>query len=157
MFVWGAKITSLLAVPDVVPPLVAVHLYSRIRVSLGRRLTLSHPWLQYTLSVSELCLFWPPSDVVSPLVAVHLISLGACLFWPPSDVVSPLVAVPLYQSWSRVSFGRRLTLSHPWLQYNCISLGHAVAAAAAIIEEQEVLGSVLFCLSLNHKQASLPL
>lgn len=87
MFVWGATVTSLLAVSDVVPPLVAVHLYSR----------------------------------------------------------------------SHASFGRRLMLSHPCLQYNCISLGLAVAAAAAIIEKQEVLGSVLFCLSLNHKQASLPL
>ncbi|GAQ86987.1 alpha-1,3-glucosyltransferase [Klebsormidium nitens] len=48
-----------------------------------------------------------------------------------------------------------LLVDHGHFQYNCISLGFALAAAAAIIQEYEVVGSVLFCLSLNHKQMSM--
>jgi alpha-1,3-glucosyltransferase len=44
---------------------------------------------------------------------------------------------------------------HGHFQYNCISLGLAGLAAAAIARGHDVLGSVLFSLSLNHKQMGL--
>lgn len=46
-------------------------------------------------------------------------------------------------------------IDHSHFQYNCISLGLAALAAVVIAQGQDVLGSVLFCLSLNHKQMGL--
>eukprot|EP00850_Spirogloea_muscicola_P005864 SM000027S09645 [mRNA] locus=s27:535401:537851:+ [translate_table: standard] len=46
-------------------------------------------------------------------------------------------------------------IDHGHFQYNCISLGLSLGAAAAIAAGRDVLGSVLFCLSLNHKQMSM--
>lgn len=48
-----------------------------------------------------------------------------------------------------------ILIDHGHFQYNCISLGFAAAAAAALVAGRELLGSVLFCLSLNHKQMSM--
>jgi alpha-1,3-glucosyltransferase len=48
-----------------------------------------------------------------------------------------------------------IIIDHGHFQYNCISLGLAVLAAVAIGKRKDVLGSVLFCLSLNHKQMGL--
>lgn len=41
-------------------------------------------------------------------------------------------------------------------QFNCISLGLAVGAAAAVIARQELMACVFFSLSLNHKQVPTP-
>lgn len=47
-------------------------------------------------------------------------------------------------------------IDHGHFQYNCISLGFALAAAVVIAAQgQEILGSVLFCAALSHKQMSL--
>lgn len=46
-------------------------------------------------------------------------------------------------------------VDHGHFQYNCISLGLAALAAVAIIKQKHVLGSVMYCLSLNHKQMGL--
>ncbi|KAF5828838.1 ALG6, ALG8 glycosyltransferase family-domain-containing protein [Dunaliella salina] len=48
-----------------------------------------------------------------------------------------------------------LIIDHGHFQYNCISLGLTIAAAAAIIGQAHVVGSVLFCLALSHKQMTL--
>eukprot|EP00271_Cylindrocystis_brebissonii_P014186 TRINITY_DN35456_c0_g1_i1.p1 TRINITY_DN35456_c0_g1~~TRINITY_DN35456_c0_g1_i1.p1 ORF type:complete len:541 (+),score=52.67 TRINITY_DN35456_c0_g1_i1:285-1907(+) len=48
-----------------------------------------------------------------------------------------------------------LLIDHGHFQYNCVSLGLALASFAAILQRQEVLGSFFFCLSLNHKQMSM--
>ena len=45
-------------------------------------------------------------------------------------------------------------MDHGHFQYNSLSLGLALGAAAAIHADCDVLGSILFCCSLNHKQAS---
>jgi alpha-1,3-glucosyltransferase len=45
-----------------------------------------------------------------------------------------------------------ITKKFHWFQYNCISLGLAVGAAAAVIMRQELMACILFSLSLNHKQ-----
>ncbi|BBN05231.1 alpha-1,3-glucosyltransferase [Marchantia polymorpha subsp. ruderalis] len=47
-----------------------------------------------------------------------------------------------------------MLIDHGHFQYNCISLGLAIAAAAAVISERRLLACVLFSLSLNHKQMS---
>lgn len=46
-------------------------------------------------------------------------------------------------------------IDHGHFQYNCISLGAAAGAAAAVAAGHELLGATLFCASLNHKQMSL--
>lgn len=48
-----------------------------------------------------------------------------------------------------------LLIDHGHFQYNCIGLGLALGAAAAICRGRQLLGSMLFCLSLNHKQMGL--
>lgn len=48
-----------------------------------------------------------------------------------------------------------ILIDHGHFQYNCISLGLAMAAAASICAGRQLVGSFLFCLSLNHKQMSL--
>ncbi|KAK9833048.1 hypothetical protein WJX74_005586 [Apatococcus lobatus] len=44
-----------------------------------------------------------------------------------------------------------LLIDHGHFQYNCISLGLAAGAAAAIAANWVHVGAVLYCLSLNHK------
>ncbi|KAL3139491.1 hypothetical protein ABBQ38_003815 [Trebouxia sp. C0009 RCD-2024] len=46
-------------------------------------------------------------------------------------------------------------IDHGHFQYNNISLGFAAGAAGAIAAGHDCWGSVLFCLSLNHKQMSM--
>lgn len=48
-----------------------------------------------------------------------------------------------------------ILIDHGHFQYNGISLGATVAAIAALIQERELLASVLFCLSINYKQMGL--
>lgn len=45
--------------------------------------------------------------------------------------------------------------SCPFLfQYNCISLGLTIGAVAAILADEDLFASVLYCLALNHKQVN---
>lgn len=44
---------------------------------------------------------------------------------------------------------------HGHFQYNCISLGLSALAATVIVRGNDILGSILFSLSLNHKQMGL--
>ncbi|KJE96180.1 hypothetical protein, variant [Capsaspora owczarzaki ATCC 30864] len=48
-----------------------------------------------------------------------------------------------------------ILIDHGHFQYNCISLGLALLAIVAVMRDWDILGSVLFCLSLNYKQMSL--
>lgn len=47
-----------------------------------------------------------------------------------------------------------ILIDHGHFQYNCISLGLAVAAVSAILSDRDLVGSMLFTLALNHKQMS---
>ncbi|KAL0343341.1 UNVERIFIED_CONTAM: putative dolichyl pyrophosphate Man9GlcNAc2 alpha-1,3-glucosyltransferase [Sesamum angustifolium] len=47
-----------------------------------------------------------------------------------------------------------ILIDHGHFQYNCISLGLTLAAVAAILSDRDLVGSMLFCLALNHKQMS---
>jgi alpha-1,3-glucosyltransferase len=47
-----------------------------------------------------------------------------------------------------------LLIDHGHFQYNNISLGLATAAASVVAAGYDCAGSALFCLALNHKQAS---
>ncbi|KAL8476604.1 hypothetical protein ACS0TY_029048 [Phlomoides rotata] len=47
-----------------------------------------------------------------------------------------------------------ILIDHGHFQYNCISLGLTAAAVAAILSNRDLLGSMFFCLALNHKQMS---
>ncbi|KAL1536906.1 dolichyl-P-Glc:Man9GlcNAc2-PP-dolichol alpha-1,3-glucosyltransferase [Salvia divinorum] len=47
-----------------------------------------------------------------------------------------------------------ILIDHGHFQYNCISLGLTTAAVAAILSNRDLVGSMLFCLALNHKQMS---
>ncbi|KAJ4793211.1 hypothetical protein LUZ62_044457 [Rhynchospora pubera] len=46
-------------------------------------------------------------------------------------------------------------IDHGHFQYNCISLGLTLGAVAAILLNNDVVGSILFTLAMNHKQMSL--
>ena len=46
-------------------------------------------------------------------------------------------------------------VDHGHFQYNAISLGLVAAAAAAVLANRDLVGSVLFVLAMNHKQMSL--
>lgn len=46
-------------------------------------------------------------------------------------------------------------IDHGHFQYNNISLGLTAGAAAAIGAGHDMLGSMLYCLALNHKQMAL--
>jgi alpha-1,3-glucosyltransferase len=48
-----------------------------------------------------------------------------------------------------------ILIDHGHFQYNSTSLGLTIAAAAALLDNRELVGSFLFCLSLNFKQMSL--
>ncbi|KAJ9173070.1 hypothetical protein P3X46_016244 [Hevea brasiliensis] len=47
-----------------------------------------------------------------------------------------------------------ILIDHGHFQYNCISLGLTIGAIAAVLAHKDLVASVLFCLSLNHKQMS---
>ncbi|XP_065855933.1 probable dolichyl pyrophosphate Man9GlcNAc2 alpha-1,3-glucosyltransferase isoform X1 [Euphorbia lathyris] len=47
-----------------------------------------------------------------------------------------------------------ILIDHGHFQYNCISLGFTVGAISAVLSQRNLVASVLFCLSLNHKQMS---
>ncbi|KAJ8750081.1 hypothetical protein K2173_013996 [Erythroxylum novogranatense] len=47
-----------------------------------------------------------------------------------------------------------ILIDHGHFQYNCISLGLVIGAAAAVLSKNDLVSCVLFCLSLNHKQMS---
>jgi alpha-1,3-glucosyltransferase len=40
-------------------------------------------------------------------------------------------------------------------QYNCISLGLNLVAVAAILSNNDIVGSIFFTLAINHKQVCL--
>ena len=48
-----------------------------------------------------------------------------------------------------------LLVDHGHFQYNCVGLGLAAGAVAAIAGGHDALGSALFCLALNHKHMAL--
>jgi alpha-1,3-glucosyltransferase len=48
-----------------------------------------------------------------------------------------------------------LLIDHGHFQYNGVCLGLALLAACAVLADRDVVGSVLFCLSLNFKQMAL--
>ncbi|XP_027925056.1 probable dolichyl pyrophosphate Man9GlcNAc2 alpha-1,3-glucosyltransferase isoform X1 [Vigna unguiculata] len=47
-----------------------------------------------------------------------------------------------------------ILIDHGHFQFNCISLGFTIGAVAAILSGKDLVGSVLYCLALNHKQMS---
>ncbi|KAG0557903.1 hypothetical protein M758_11G161600 [Ceratodon purpureus] len=47
-----------------------------------------------------------------------------------------------------------MIIDHGHFQFNCISLGLAAGSAVAVVSKHELVASVLYSLSLNHKQMS---
>lgn len=48
-----------------------------------------------------------------------------------------------------------IVIDHGHFQYNCVSLGFFIAAAAAMMQDSVILSSILFVLALNYKQMEL--
>lgn len=48
-----------------------------------------------------------------------------------------------------------ILIDHGHFQYNCVSLGFFIAAAAAVMQDSVILSSILFVLALNYKQMEL--
>ncbi|KAG1657002.1 hypothetical protein FOA52_012003 [Chlamydomonas sp. UWO 241] len=73
---------------------------------------------------------------------------AAVVFAPTPDTATMTLAALLLQPALPL-------IDHGHFQYNCISLGLCLAAAAAIGAGRRLIGSVLFCLALSHKQMAL--
>lgn len=93
--------------------------------------------MRWTVVISDLLVLFPAA-----LWSAHVFggsSSGALFFTLASILLQPGL----------------LLIDNGHFQYNGISLGMSAAAAAAIANNRHVLGSMLYCLALNHKQMSL--
>ncbi|MEW5314008.1 MAG: hypothetical protein WDW38_005537 [Sanguina aurantia] len=106
--------------------------------SRGHESATSKRIMRLTVVVSDLLVFIPACLAVANLL----------LRRSPSSTRRLALAAMLLQP-------AGLLIDHGHFQYNGISLGLAAAAAVAICEGAPLLGSVLFSLSLNHKQMAL--
>lgn len=102
--------------------------------------------LRWTVVLSDMVTFFPAAV------------LAARVFRPPGS--APKGRSPdkreLFVLAALLLNPANVLIDHGHFQYNCISLGFALAGAALIAAwGQDVLGSVLFCAALSHKQMSL--
>lgn len=75
--------------------------------------------------------------------------------WPFSGVLKPpftFFFLFILSFYHELLMDQAVTLHIFCFQYNCISLGFTVGAAAAILSQKDLIASALFCLALNHKQ-----
>lgn len=87
---------------------------------------------------------WPFSGLPSVLAALSCTGqIAHCFSLAEGSCLVPRFEVQSFNS------NRARVCSY---QFNCISLGLAVGAAAAVIARQELMACVFFSLSLNHKQ-----
>ncbi|KAJ9515807.1 hypothetical protein QJQ45_008647 [Haematococcus lacustris] len=94
--------------------------------------------MRATVLASDLAVFFPAAWAVAGVL--HGPHPSAARVWTlASLLLSPAL----------------LIIDHGHFQYNCLSLGAAAGAAAAILGGAPVLGSLLYCLALHHKQMAL--
>ncbi|WIA33433.1 hypothetical protein OEZ86_006565 [Tetradesmus obliquus] len=126
------------------PAAVALH------SSRGYETYFSKQLLRWTVILSDLLIFFPAAYLASAVFSSDSSSPAAAAASPQQQQRQQLfvLAAVLLQPAS-------IIVDHGHFQYNCISLALAVLAAVAIAKRKDVLGSVLFCLSLNHKQMGL--
>lgn len=81
----------------------------------------------------------------------------ALFFLPPAFLCTLLVpkAKRLALLSSLIMAPALMLIDHGHFQYNSISLGLSAGGMAAVGLGREVVGTILFCLSMNHKQMSL--
>mmetsp|Transcript_63296 Transcript_63296/g.200189 ORF Transcript_63296/g.200189 Transcript_63296/m.200189 type:complete len:521 (+) Transcript_63296:181-1743(+) len=96
--------------------------------------------MRWTVLLSDAATFLPAAFLCRRALFLHRGVPPAVALWAFAAV---LLQPPL------------VLIDHGHFQYNCISLGFAIAAAAAITLGRDLVGAALFCLSLNHKQMSL--
>ncbi len=113
--------------------------------SQGYETPSSKTLLRWTVVLSDVLIFFPAA-----LLAVRLLlprgpgGAAAAAAWE-LFALAALLLNPAH-----------VLIDHGHFQYNCISLGLALGAAVAIAGcGRHVLGSVLFCAALSHKQMSL--
>jgi alpha-1,3-glucosyltransferase len=93
-------------------------------------------FMRFTVLVADLLIFFPAAWQLSKKLSGKKAVTAACF------------ALVLCQP----GF---LLIDHGHFQYNNVSLGLALGAAAALLENHDLTASFLFCLSLNFKQMSL--
>lgn len=108
--------------------------------SRGYETPTSKALLRWTVVLSDIATFFPATSLAMRLLSPP----GSDGSYQPF-VLAALLLQPAH-----------LLVDHGHFQYNCISLGLTLAAAVVIAaKRQHVLGSVLFCAALCHKQMSL--
>ncbi|KAL6758826.1 ALG6, ALG8 glycosyltransferase family-domain-containing protein [Haematococcus lacustris] len=106
--------------------------------SYGYESSSSEHVTSFSVPVSDLAVFFPAAWAVARVL--HGPHPCAARVWTlASLLLSPAL----------------LIIDHGHFQYNCLSLGAAAGAAAAILGGAPVLGSLLYCLALNQKQMAL--
>lgn len=82
--------------------------------------------------------------------------LAARLLQPPTSAGAGARVNELFTAGALLLNPAHVLIDHGHFQYNCISLGLALGAAVAIAARRgHVVGSVLFCAALSHKQMTL--
>jgi len=112
--------------------------------SRGYETPTSKQLLRWTVVLSDLLTFFPAALLAARLLLPAGLPTaargGGALF-----VLAALLLNPAH-----------VLIDHGHFQFNCISLGLALGAAVAIAAaDRRLLGSVLFCAALSHKQMSL--
>jgi alpha-1,3-glucosyltransferase len=113
--------------------------------SRGYETPTSKALLRWTVVLSDAATFFPAA-----LAAARLLRP------PPSAAAAAAAGSELFVLAALLLNPANVLTDHGHFQYNCISLGFALGAAVAIAARGwHVLGSVLFCGALCHKQMSL--
>jgi hypothetical protein len=111
--------------------------------SRGYETPTSKQLLRWTVVLSDAATFFPAA-----LAAARLLRPPPGAGSAPASEAFVLAALLLNPA--------HVLIDHGHFQYNCISLGLALGAAVAIAARgRHLLGSVLFCAALSHKQMSL--
>ncbi|GBF98480.1 sucrose synthase [Raphidocelis subcapitata] len=112
--------------------------------SAGYETPSSKALLRWTVVLSDAALFFPAA------------LLAARLLQPRGSGGAAARCNELFAAAALLLNPAHVLIDHGHFQYNCISLGLALGAAVAIAARgAHVLGSVLFCAALSHKQMSL--
>lgn len=111
-----------------------------LTTSRGYESTSSRTLLRWTVLISDLLVFLPAALLVVRAFA-------------PASSHSPRARVALLCA--ILMQPAAVVIDHGHFQYNCISLGLALAAAALIALGRPFLGSALYVLSMGHKHMAL--
>uniref|UniRef100_A0A2P2I4J2 Alpha-1,3-glucosyltransferase n=1 Tax=Hirondellea gigas TaxID=1518452 RepID=A0A2P2I4J2_9CRUS len=141
---WGLDYPPLTAYHSYVNGLVAGKLndeYVALDHSRGFESSEHKLFMRYTVFVADILVFIP--------AAFYLMAVSKSVFKPSSKTDSKLNFLAL------LTYPGIILIDYGHFQYNNLSIGLMMAAVAAVVDNFDCLGSVLFSLALNYKQMEL--